>query len=102
MRLLSQISQLSLLADWATSSIDPYTELLVQNALKRFLENRLAIIIAHRLSTIRLCDKITVVDEGKPVDKGTHAELMKADGLYSQFYRMQFIEEGLDITPIGT
>jgi len=91
-----------LVLDEATSSIDPYTELVVQNALKRLLENRLAIIIAHRLSTIRLCDEIIVVDEGKAVEKGTHTELMKADGLYSQFYRMQFREEGLDITPVDT
>lgn len=91
-----------LVLDEATSSIDPYTELVVQNALRRLLENRLAIIIAHRLSTIRLCDEIIVVDEGKAVEKGTHTELMKADGLYSQFYRMQFREEGLDIAPVDT
>lgn len=89
-----------LVLDEATSSIDPYTELVVQNALKRLLANRLAIIIAHRLSTIRLCDEIIVVDEGKAVEKGTHTELMKADGLYSQFYRMQFREEGLDLMPV--
>ena len=85
-----------LILDEATSSIDPYTELLVQNALKKLLENRLAIIIAHRLSTIRLCDEIIVIDEGRPVEQGTHAELMKADGLYSAFYRMQFREEGFE------
>lgn len=83
-----------LILDEATSSIDPYTELVVQNALKKLLENRLAIIIAHRLSTIRLCDEIIVIEEGKTVEKGTHTELMKTDGLYSQFYRMQFREEG--------
>lgn len=88
-----------LVLDEATSSIDPYTELVVQNALRKLLENRLAIIIAHRLSTIRLCDEIIVVEEGKAVEKGTHAELMKTDGLYSQFYRMQFREEGFDTIP---
>jgi ABC-type multidrug transport system fused ATPase/permease subunit len=82
-----------LVLDEATSSIDPYTELVVQNALKKLLENRLAIIIAHRLSTIRLCDEIVVVDEGKAVEKGTHGALMKMNGLYSEFYRMQFREE---------
>jgi ATP-binding cassette subfamily B protein len=85
-----------LILDEATSSIDPYTELLVQNALKKLLENRLAIIIAHRLSTIRLCDEIIVIDEGKTVEQGTHEELMKTDGLYSTFYRMQFKEEGFE------
>jgi len=85
-----------LILDEATSSIDPYTELLVQNALKKLLENRLAIIIAHRLSTIRLCDEIVVIEEGEAVEQGTHDELMKTDGLYSAFYRMQFREEGFE------
>jgi ABC-type multidrug transport system fused ATPase/permease subunit len=68
----------------------------VQNALKKLLENRLAIIIAHRLSTIRLCDEIVVIEEGEAVEQGTHDELMKTDGLYSAFYRMQFREEGFE------
>jgi len=82
-----------LILDEATSSIDPYTELVIQNALKKLLENRLAIIIAHRLSTIRLCDEITVINQGEIVEKGTHAELMKKGGIYSSFYKMQFREE---------
>jgi len=82
-----------LILDEATSSIDPYTELVLQNALKKLLENRLAIIIAHRLSTIRLCDEIVVLDDGRIVERGTHAELMKKGGIYSSFYRMQFREE---------
>jgi len=82
-----------LILDEATSSIDPYTELVIQTALKNLLENRLAIIIAHRLSTIRLCDGIIVIDHGEIVEKGTHSELMKKGGLYSSFYRMQFREE---------
>jgi ATP-binding cassette subfamily B protein len=82
-----------LILDEATSSIDPYTELVVQNALKKLLENRLAIIIAHRLSTIRLCDEIVVLDQGRIVEKGTHLELMEKGGMYSAFYKMQFREE---------
>jgi ATP-binding cassette subfamily B protein len=82
-----------LILDEATSSIDPYTELVIQNALKKILQNRLAIIIAHRLSTIRLCDEIVVMDHGEVVERGSHAELMKMGGLYSSFYRMQFKEE---------
>jgi ATP-binding cassette subfamily B protein len=82
-----------LILDEATSSIDPYTELVIQNALKKLLSNRLVIIIAHRLSTIRLCDEIVVIDRGRIVEMGTHEELMKADGIYSSFYRMQFKEE---------
>jgi ATP-binding cassette subfamily B multidrug efflux pump len=87
-----------LILDEATSSIDPYTELVIQNALKKLLENRLAIIIAHRLSTIRLCDEIMVIDQGRVVERGTHAELIEEGGLYSSFYRMQFREEqGIEI-----
>jgi len=82
-----------LILDEATSSIDPYTELVIQNALKNLLENRMAIIIAHRLSTIRLCDEILVIDHGQIVEKGTHEQLMAMNGLYSSFYRMQFKEE---------
>ena len=87
-----------LILDEATSSIDPYTELVVQKALAKLLENRLAIIIAHRLSTVRLCDEIIVIDNGRIVERGSHNELMKKKGLYSSFYRMQFREEqGIEI-----
>ena len=82
-----------LILDEATSSIDPYTELVIQDALKNLLENRMAIIIAHRLSTIRLCDEILVIEQGKIVEKGTHDQLMGMNGLYSSFYKMQFREE---------
>lgn len=82
-----------LILDEATSSIDPYTELVIQNALKNLLANRLVIIIAHRLSTIRLCDQVMVMDHGRIVEKGTHEELMKLNGIYSSFYKMQFKEE---------
>jgi ATP-binding cassette subfamily B protein len=82
-----------LVLDEATSSIDPYTELVIQSALKKLLENRLSIIIAHRLSTIRLCDETIVIEQGRIVEQGTHSELMKKGGLYSSFYKMQFKEE---------
>jgi ABC-type multidrug transport system fused ATPase/permease subunit len=88
-----------LILDEATSSIDPYTELIIQNALKNLLENRLAIIIAHRLSTIRLCDEIIVLNQGEIIERGTHKELMEKGGIYSSFYKMQFREEtGLEST----
>jgi len=91
-----------LILDEATSSIDPYTELVLQKALEKLLANRLAIIIAHRLSTIKLCDEILVIDHGKIVEKGSHAELMKLNGLYSSFYSMQFREErGIDAPDSG-
>jgi len=86
-----------LVLDEATSSIDAYTELLIQRALKKLLQNRMAIIIAHRLSTIRLCDEILTIDQGSIIERGTHEQLMHENGLYSSFYRLQFREEtGLD------
>jgi ATP-binding cassette subfamily B protein len=81
-----------LILDEATSSVDPYTELYIQEALETLLENRTAIIIAHRLSTVRMADEIIVLDEGKIVEHGTHQELMTKGGLYSTFYKTQFEE----------
>jgi ABC-type multidrug transport system fused ATPase/permease subunit len=78
-----------LILDEATSSVDPYTELLLQNALKKLLEKRTTLIIAHRLSTVRSADKIVVVDGGRIVDTGTHRELMSRKGLYRKLYEMQ-------------
>ncbi len=78
-----------LILDEATSSVDAYTELLIQNAMKKLLEHRTTIIIAHRLSTVRSADKIVVIDDGKIVDTGTHEELMRHKGLYRKLYEMQ-------------
>ena len=82
-----------LVLDEATSSVDAYTELVIQRALKNLMRNRMTIIIAHRLSTIRLCDEILTVDHGSIVERGTHEQLMRKKGLYSSFYRLQFREE---------
>jgi ATP-binding cassette subfamily B protein len=82
-----------LVLDEATSSVDAYTELVIQRALKKLMQDRMTIIIAHRLSTIRLCDEILTIDQGAIVERGTHEELMRRKGLYSSFYRLQFREE---------
>jgi ATP-binding cassette subfamily B multidrug efflux pump len=82
-----------LVLDEATSSVDAYTELVIQNALRTLMRNRMTIIIAHRLSTVRLCDEILIIDQGSIVERGTHEELMQKKGLYSSFYRLQFREE---------
>ena len=79
-----------LIMDEATSSIDAYTELIIQKALDRVLRNRTSIIIAHRLSTVRNSDKIVVLDGGRIAEQGTHRELIRMGGLYKQLYEMQF------------
>ncbi len=79
-----------LILDEATASIDSETEALIQDALNALLTNRTAIVIAHRLSTIRNADQILVLHHGRVCEKGTHDELLAADGLYSQLYRLQF------------
>jgi ATP-binding cassette subfamily B protein len=82
-----------LVLDEATSSVDAFTELVIQRALKNLMRNRMTIIIAHRLSTIRLCDEILILDHGSIVERGTHEQLMRKKGLYNSFYKLQFREE---------
>ncbi|MFC1714524.1 ABC transporter ATP-binding protein [Candidatus Poribacteria bacterium] len=82
-----------LILDEATSSVDAYTEMLIQRALEELLKNRTSFVIAHRLSTIINADKLLVIDEGKIVETGTHQELLAQGGLYQKLYNMQFISE---------
>jgi len=79
--------------DEATSSIDTETELLIQNAISHMLEGRTSFIIAHRLSTISHADIILVVEDGKIVERGTHAELIAAGGHYNDLYTAMRLEE---------
>ncbi len=79
-----------LILDEATSSIDPYSELLIQQALETLLKGRTSISIAHRLSTIINSDRIIVLDKGKIVEEGSHQELVELNGLYNHLYKMQF------------
>lgn len=79
-----------LILDEATSSVDTRTEMLIQQALARLLEGRTSFVIAHRLSTVRNADVVLVVDAGRIVERGTHAELLGRGGLYADLYRRQF------------
>jgi ABC-type multidrug transport system fused ATPase/permease subunit len=81
-----------LIMDEATSSVDMVTEALIQDALKKLLSERSAIVIAHRLSTIVNADMICVVDDGRIHEQGTHTELLRQRGLYFELYERQFVE----------
>lgn len=83
-----------LILDEATASVDTVTEMLIQDALRRLLAGRTAIVIAHRLSTVRHADLICVVDHGRIVERGQHAELLARGGLYRTLYERQFVEVG--------
>lgn len=78
-----------LILDEATSALDTESERLVQDALTNLMKNRTSIVIAHRLSTIQHADEIVVMKEGRIVERGTHAELLKTGGLYSHLCEMQ-------------
>lgn len=79
-----------IILDEATSSIDPYTELIIKKSLSKMLRKRTSIVIAHRLSTVRRADEILVIDKGRIVEKGNHYELIKNGKFYRHLYEMQF------------
>ena len=79
-----------LILDEATSSIDPYSELLIQQALETLLKGRTSISIAHRLSTIVNSDRIVVLDKGQIIEEGSHKDLVKKGGFYEHLFSMQF------------
>ena len=83
-----------LILDEATSALDTRSERLIQAALDPLMRNRTTLAIAHRLSTILAADVILVVDRGRVVERGTHAELLQQGGLYETLYRQQFAPSG--------
>lgn len=83
-----------LILDEATSSIDTYSEEMIQNATDKITKDRTSIIIAHRLATIKKADKIIVMESGKIVEEGKHAELLEIEnGFYRHLYEIQFMKE---------
>jgi ABC-type multidrug transport system fused ATPase/permease subunit len=82
-----------LILDEATSSVDTYSEQLIQRATEKITEGRTSIIIAHRLATIKKADKILVMDAGRIVESGSHKQLLKKGGYYNDLYEAQFLAE---------
>ena len=82
-----------LVLDEATSSVDTYSEQLIQRASEKVTEGRTSIIIAHRLATVKKVDKILVLEKGHVVEMGSHADLLKKKGYYSNLYEAQFMAE---------
>lgn len=84
-----------LVLDEATSALDSESEKLIQDSLEKLMRGRTSIVIAHRLSTIAKLDRIIVLDHGKIVEDGTHAELLRQNGIYASLWNHQsggFIE----------
>ena len=82
-----------LVLDEATSALDTESERLIQQALQRLMRDRTTLVIAHRLSTIEHADQIAVMDQGRIIERGTHAELVALGGQYAALHRMQFHEQ---------
>ena len=79
-----------LILDEATSSVDTRTELYIQKAMSRLMENRTSFVIAHRLSTIKDADLILVMNKGTVIEQGTHESLLAQNGFYADLYNSQF------------
>jgi subfamily B ATP-binding cassette protein MsbA len=86
-----------LILDEATSNLDTESERLIEDAMAKLLVGRTTLIIAHRLSTVRRADRLVVLDHGRVVEEGSHADLLELGGLYARLYRRQFREPELPL-----
>jgi subfamily B ATP-binding cassette protein MsbA len=91
-----------LILDEATSSLDNESEAAIQAALERLMRGRTTLVIAHRLSTVERADRIVVLDRGRIVEQGTHAQLLVAGGLYARLYTRRFAEDDALAAPADT
>jgi ABC-type multidrug transport system fused ATPase/permease subunit len=91
-----------LILDEATSALDAESERLVQRAIANLVRNRTTIVIAHRLSTIRRSDTIVVMEAGRIIEKGSHAELLAKGGQYRRLYELQFADEEEELSVVGS
>ncbi len=90
-----------LILDEATSSLDTESEIEVQQALENLMKDRTTFIIAHRLSTIRNADRIVVIIDGEIVEEGPHEELLRKNGEYAKYYKLQFSDGG-EVVPLNS
>jgi len=95
MRVLAQSPAIFIL-DEATASVDPFTEMQIQEAIDLILERSTSLLIAHRLSTVRSVDRIIVLEEGRMIEEGSHDELMEAGGHYAELYDTYFRHQSLE------
>jgi ATP-binding cassette, subfamily B, multidrug efflux pump len=91
-----------LILDEATSSVDPETEYMIREGLRRLIENRTSLVIAHRLSTIQNASKIIVMHKGRIREAGTHQELLQRRGIYFKLYQLQYKDQEMPALEAGT